>query len=272
MAVGRYPKAQWKGDGQSGGGYDGRPYRVVLHTTETRGVPGYADGKSAPHLTYMPVTRQWVQHSLLVTASRALRNEAGGVQTNRANALQIEIVCYSAKTIADTVGGLWVGNLPTTAYTDLGQFVVWAGEVFGVKPVWPGRQAFTYAQANTAGFRMTPNEWLSFNGVCGHQHVPENRHWDPGALDWGRLFPQPPPDDEEELDMTYKEIREAIVAGITDRQIDRLFDQGVAKGSRDYFKKPAPDGIRDMPGHGDWDNLVRAILVAKYVNQAGATV
>ncbi|RMF59089.1 MAG: hypothetical protein D6746_08790, partial [Bacteroidetes bacterium] len=31
--------------------------------------------------------------------------------------------------------------------------------------------------------RFTIDEWNKFSGVCGHQHVPDNDHWDPGKLD-----------------------------------------------------------------------------------------
>jgi hypothetical protein len=35
---------------------------------------------------------------------------------------------------------------------------------------------------------MTYDEWLTFEGLCGHQHVCENDHGDPGALDIARLI------------------------------------------------------------------------------------
>ena len=57
-----------------------------------------------------------------------------------------------------------------------------------MKLEWPGKQAFGYGEANESGFRMTMDAWEVFDGVCGHQHVPENTHWDPGALDWGTLM------------------------------------------------------------------------------------
>ncbi len=187
----RYPQASWKGDGQSGGSYTGEPYRVVLHTTETAGVPGYGGGASAPHITYVPATRTWVQHTDFNTAARALRNPAGGVQTNRANSLQVEMVCYSAKSIAAQSGSrIWVGDLTDAHYTDLRSFLGWCYLTFGVQPVWPNRQALSASAASVAGFRMGGPEWNLFDGVCGHQHVPENTHWDPGALDWSRIIPQ----------------------------------------------------------------------------------
>lgn len=188
-----YPPAEPRMDGQSGGSFTGLPYRIVLHTTETAGLPGYRDGTIAPHLTYLPNTRQWIQHVSLDTACRSLRNEAGGAETNRANALQVEIVCYSAEQIVDrypNTGRVKVSELPDTAYEDLRDFIVWCMAEYGVQPVWPERQAFSYSEANAPGFRMSIPEWEAFNGVCGHQHVGEgNTHWDPGALDWSRIMP-----------------------------------------------------------------------------------
>jgi len=185
----RYPEATWKGDGQSGGSYIGLPFRVVLHTTETSGVPGYGDGATAPHITYVPATGKWVQHTDFNTAARALRNVAGGVQTNRANSLQVEIVCYSAKNIADQrASRLWVGDLTDDHYQDLRDFLAWTYSSFSVSSTWPGKQAFSSSEANASGFRMSDVEWNEFGGVCAHQHVPENTHWDTGALDWTRVI------------------------------------------------------------------------------------
>jgi hypothetical protein len=72
---------------------------------------------------------------------------------------------------------------------DLREFLLWARQTFGVEMMWPERQALSYGEANSRGFRMRPTVWDAFGGVCGHQHVPEgNRHWDPGALDWNALM------------------------------------------------------------------------------------
>jgi hypothetical protein len=30
--------------------------------------------------------------------------------------------------------------------------------------------------------RLDHNEWRKFNGICGHMHVPENDHVDPGKI------------------------------------------------------------------------------------------
>jgi hypothetical protein len=176
----RYPKATWLGNGYSGGTYyssDGKlgPYRVVLHTTETEGVPGYEGGATAPHLTYDPRSREWFQHTSFLTAARALRNVIGGVQTNRERALQVEIVAYSAGGIAaQSAARDYVGDLSPEALGDIREFLIWTRDNFGVEMRWPEKQALSYAAANAPGFRMTNEEWDAFGGVCGHQHVPEN--------------------------------------------------------------------------------------------------
>ena len=177
----RYPRAIWKGDGKSGGSYVNWPYRLVIHTTETAGVPGYGGGKTAPHITYSPASRKFYQHTDFLTAARALRHPFGTPQTNRANTLQLEIVCYSDKRVADqSPSRIWVGELTDGHYQDLADFIGWCGDEFDVKPTWPDKQAFSYSQANATEFRLLDAQWRLFHGVCGHQHVPDNTHWVPG--------------------------------------------------------------------------------------------
>jgi hypothetical protein len=185
----RYPSAAWTGNGVDSGSYTSGPFKVVLHTTETRTIPGYAYGKTAPHLTYSTLNHRWIQHTDLTVAARSLQNAPGGPQTNRDSALQVEIVCYSARNYAIAFGGIWVGELDDETLTDIREFLEWASEEFGVAMRWPGKQALSWSEANAPGFRMSPAEWDAFDGVCGHQHIPEgNVHWDPGALNWGALL------------------------------------------------------------------------------------
>jgi hypothetical protein len=35
---------------------------------------------------------------------------------------------------------------------------------------------------------MSGRAWNAFKGVCGHGHVPENLHGDPGAIDFATLI------------------------------------------------------------------------------------
>ena len=45
---------------------------------------------------------------------------------------------------------------------------------------------FTLARPD-ARQRFSFADWDRFSGICGHQHVPENGHWDPGAINTVRL-------------------------------------------------------------------------------------
>lgn len=189
MTLETYPDAYLRMDGQSGGSYLNAPWRVVIHTTETVGTPGYDDGKSSPHVTYNPKTRIFVQHTPFTTACRALRNLEGGVQTNRNNALQLEIVCYSDKSVADErATRLWVGDLPDTAYTDIATFLKTLTKYynFNFKLIRIPRPKPRFGYDSPA--RMGEQEWNEFNGLCGHFEVPEQTHWDPGAFSFERLI------------------------------------------------------------------------------------
>jgi hypothetical protein len=39
--------------------------------------------------------------------------------------------------------------------------------------------------------RLSEAQWLSYNGWCGHAHVPNQEHWDPGKPDMAALLPKP---------------------------------------------------------------------------------
>jgi hypothetical protein len=205
MTATKWDGAVWVGNGKSGGSFTSGPFKIVLHTTETRGVPGYGYGATAPHVTYYPRLRRFYQHTEFDGAARALKNLSGGVQTNRDSVIQLEIVCYSDKRVADlyaSSGALWVGDLSSGHLDDIRGFLQWTAAEFGIEWKWPGKQAYSSYGANRTGFRMAPAEWDAYNGIAAHQHVPENTHWDTGALDWGTLMgPTPPPPTEEDEDM-----------------------------------------------------------------------
>jgi hypothetical protein len=43
-------------------------------------------------------------------------------------------------------------------------------------------KAYPGSYGTSNGVRMTGSQWTNFTGHCGHQHVPENLHGDPGAF------------------------------------------------------------------------------------------
>lgn len=166
-------------------------WRGVLHTTEGSSYAGaksaYVGNRSAPHFTvsFEGGVFRVRQHIPLNRAARALRNLTGGVDTNRLRCIQIEIVGFAAKPGA--ISG---------AYADgTGRLMRWIEANTEIKRIGPGRAfATAYGQNH---LRFSNAEWMAFNGWCGHCHVPENDHWDPGAIDINHLLsigvPTPPP-------------------------------------------------------------------------------
>ncbi|WP_086765320.1 peptidoglycan-binding protein [Streptomyces bobili] len=176
---------------------------ACLHTTEGTTVPTYADsqgrkGASAPNLTARPNFQQkkleWFQHFRIDSSARALANRYGGVETNTLNVVQAELIgtCDPATHAKWTKAGvqhIYWPEAPAWALRDVAEFLAWLHSEHGVPlsgPVrWP---AYPSSYANGAGQRMTGEQWSSFKGVCGHMHVPENDHGDPGAIDFPELL------------------------------------------------------------------------------------
>lgn len=171
---------------------------AVLHTTEGRSVPTYGGGASAPNLTATPDLAaqklRWYQHFDIDRSSRALVNLSGGVTTNTNNVVQVELVgtCDPA-THAKWQGAgqthIYWPEAPDWALAELAVFLRWLNAQHGVPLVGPAKwPAYPTSYANGGGQRMTGDQWNAFHGVCGHMHVPENTHGDPGAIDFAKLI------------------------------------------------------------------------------------
>ena len=178
-----YPKAKVRRYRLSGGRMvGGGPARIVLHTTETKGIPRYGSiigRNSAPHFT---VDRSGLvlQHFPIDVAARAMRNRRGGVQTNRQGVacVQIELVGYAK----------YGSDIPAPQMRALRDLVDWIVEQTGATKTWRPIARGPRCYGYRSPCRMTPSEWVSFGGICGHSEVPENTHWDPGDFDFSLLF------------------------------------------------------------------------------------
>lgn len=149
----------------------GRP-KLVWHTTEGHSLPTYSG--SAPHFTLDPRTGQLWQHTALDRCARSLEHPAGTVETNRAHAIQVELIGGAA----DTPN--WTDN----DYTHIAQLARWIEHNAGVAP----ECTVQFSATPGAAKRMGTAEWLNYNGHCGHQHVPVNHHWDPGGFRIDRVL------------------------------------------------------------------------------------
>lgn len=177
-----YPNADRSVHGNSAGSYTGGPYKGVLHTTEGSSGPGaiaaFQANNSWPHFLVDNAGKVWQFFDTNV-AARALMNLAGGVQTNTDSAIQIEVVGFAGQP----------NQHPLVQLDALKALMRWIEGATGVKPKGPGRGFATgYGQNN---LRFTFAQWDAFDGWCGHCHVPENDHWDPGAINLDALLPPP---------------------------------------------------------------------------------
>lgn len=178
------------------------PWRQVLHTTEGGAVyvpsaSSYYGHSSWPHGTVARVAgvARIVQHIAINRAARAMVNKPGGVETNRACAVQLEIGWYAAR----------ISELPADLAAAVADWVLWVAAQTGVPltgPEFVGQNAGWQLTTATARQRFSAAAWLAFSGVCGHQHVPENVHWDPGALDLASLVHAPPTIPEDDMPAT----------------------------------------------------------------------
>jgi len=160
---------------KNGPSYLPLPWRGVLHTTEGSTIEGalqsFRTTNFWPTLTVEPNTFRIVQHYSLNTGGRALSDHA--TPENAARCVQIEMVGFAGQTpswapeqlafIRDLVGK--IEALVAIAHTSGRTFLDSAG-----------------VNANPQN-RMSVDEWKRFAGWCGHQHVPGETHWDPGAID-----------------------------------------------------------------------------------------
>jgi hypothetical protein len=176
--------------GNNAGTMDGDGSRkLLLHDTEGSTIAGavgaYTANNSWPHLTVDCRRRKVQQHLPFNVAARALRNESGGVQTNREGRylVQIELVGFA-------------NNRDGSIFGSLGDYDWFGREVAG--PICRGlgiplRSTVQWARypdsyGKHAPQRLSGGAWDAYEGILGHQHCPENTHGDPGTIDITRIL------------------------------------------------------------------------------------
>jgi len=158
---------------------------LVLHTTETPAGTAQAvgrnllrDGKPS-HQVYDPADGTVVHLVDWGASAKSLKNLGGGVETNRRGGVyQVEIVGFAAD--VPRYGDGW--------YANLGRYLTRVCDELGVPKVFPCRFVAGEGYGLNARQRLSHEAWMTVEGIIGHQHVPENSHWDPGALDVARLM------------------------------------------------------------------------------------
>lgn len=160
------------------GAFTGGGWKFVPHTTEGGSVQSNSDllvGKNTPHLLLgkQPGRDHWtlIQFLPFNVAGKTLGNDASdGYQTNRANAIQMEIVGFTAD----------IPDWPDVMYKRLANLFVLVQHRVPI----PARAPRDFSSRTN---RMTDAEWVKAAGIYGHLHAPDNDHGDPYRLREGFL-------------------------------------------------------------------------------------
>jgi hypothetical protein len=176
--------AQWFADDHPGTVFDSIE-KVLLHTTEGSGWPGYQGGAVAPNLTGYPDQAAramlWRAHFPVNMSSRALMHTRTQ-PTNGDHVVQIELV----GTCVPGGPGLYWPGAPEWALAGVADMLAWLHAEWGVPLV--STVAWRAYNAPGDGQRLSDNAYDAYRGILGHQHAPQNDHRDPGALNVARVL------------------------------------------------------------------------------------
>lgn len=165
------------------------PLALVIHTTETRNWAGFKLGRTAPHYSYKATTREWRWHGApLGKRVGTMRSSMWTRTPANEKAIQVEIIAYSNKAVADKYGGLWVGNFTNDHYQDLAAFVAWVSQHTTIRSdhVTPTPLG-GWRSGSDSRYRLDRQDWLDFDGMTAHGAVTGQSHWDTGILDLQRI-------------------------------------------------------------------------------------
>lgn len=157
---GWHPEARRAGVVNGIGALEGTP-KLVWHTTQGFGLPSYSG--SNPHFTLDVAHNVLYQHQDVRLGARALEAEGTGNEKS----IQVELIGYAEQS----------QNWTDQSYENIADLARWIEKHCNIK-----RECTVKFVGNEETNHMTLSKWEAYNGHCGHQHVPYNAHWDPGAL------------------------------------------------------------------------------------------
>lgn len=249
---------------------------LTIHTTEGTSLPSYGGGASAPNITFVPdfknKTLRAYQHYRVDISSRALVNKLGGAATNTNNVTQAEFVgtCdpkTSKRWSEAGVQHIFWPQAPDWALREMAEYVAWLHENHGVPLVAPAKwPPYPSSFGNGQGQRMSAAEWNRFRGVCGHMHVVENDHGDPGSLAiqkvlaYARQILGLDEGEEPQGGTSPKPVpsipafpgRKYFQAGANNKYVTQLGNQLVKKG---FKRRHDGDGYQPGPRWTEYDRL-----------------
>jgi len=175
--------------GTTGGSWTRQPAVIVLHSTEGTGWTNYNGGSVAPHFTIEPKSGEIHQHVSLAYAARALAHPSGTPETNRAGAVQIEIIGTCDPARRGQSGWNFLPDMSDSQCEHIRALLDMISSACGIKLV-ESANFEPYPEPSYGGGypRLSDSAWASVKGIVGHQHVPDNSHGDPGNIPIERIL------------------------------------------------------------------------------------
>jgi hypothetical protein len=171
-------------------------------------------------------------------SSRALANLPGGVETNTDRAFQIEVISFSDRVLSDRYRGLWVGDFTEKHLAFLARIALWLNKHWGIPLALVPKFTRNPRYGLSAPQRLSGQAYKAFRGHLPHASVPENSHWDTGALNLPQVLRLAQGNSEEggetDVALSEKDI-EAIAA-----RINRTLGDYNAKGEKRDPNNPSP--------------------------------
>lgn len=158
------------------------PDVLLFHTTEGMGWPGYAGGGQAPHDTVRAIPGKGIEvrrHYEYGHFSKALANTSLPGETNRRGVIQVELIGTCDPKYKGNKNWYYWPEADDVVLQALADYYRPIMKTYGIPLVAPTFKAYPSSYGNN-GVRMTPKQFATWSGVCGHQHSPENDHGDPG--------------------------------------------------------------------------------------------
>lgn len=225
----------------------------VFHTTETRGVPWYSGGDTAPHYTYDTRSRTFHEHASPDEGYvGTMKGHSTGGHSN-CKAVQLEIVAYSNRDNAASVGGLWVGDFSDDHFKDLILFWRWVRDTYNLDDELWGPPSSGWMYGDASPYRMSDEAWAEFSGLTAHGGVPRNTHWDTGVLDLERIYMK-----ARRLGMPYAQFVRFVDALFLARPDEFHGDPSYFYRSSHELDAKGNGGIYDLDDHVDWTNFWNA--------------
>ncbi len=147
--------------------------RGLIHSTETRGLPGYGGGRMNPNATIDPWAKRRWQHVPFDIAARA-------TAANNHQYVQFEIVGY-----CDRSNGRKYGHYLEDMGKDELEYIAESLALVGAALDVPTSSGVTWksypSSYGSNGVRLSQRQLLRYEGWLGHQHAPyPDNHGDPG--------------------------------------------------------------------------------------------